>query len=37
MFWWRRMSAELDSQRETEEECGAVGGKSEDVEMHKRA
>ena len=34
---WRRMSAELDSQRETEEGCGAVGGKSEDVEMHKRA
>ena len=28
------MSAELDSQRETEEDCGAVGGKSEDVEMH---
>ena len=34
---WRRMSAELDSQRETEEECGAVGGKLEDVEMQKQA
>ena len=32
------MSAELDSQRETEEGCGAVGGKSEeDAEMQKRA
>lgn len=31
------MSAELDSQRETEEECGAVGGKLEDVEMQKQA
>ena len=31
------MSAELDSQSETEEKCGAVGGKSEDVEMQKRA
>ena len=31
------MSAELDSQRETEEGCGAVGGKSEVVEMQKRA
>ena len=31
------MSAELDSQRETEEDWGAVGGKSEDVEMQKRA